>query len=118
GLSLQANAEYDRLAGAKAEDRFQSIELSAVTHNYYREQENSTFTLGPITLSIEAGEVVFLVGGNGSGKTTLAKLITGLYVPEGGGLFLNGDAITNQSREFYRQQFSVVFSDFFLFEDF
>jgi putative ATP-binding cassette transporter len=118
GLSLQSNAEDDSLPHSKVQDGLESVELSSITHNYYREQENSTFTLGPITLKLKAGEVVFLVGGNGSGKTTLAKLITGLYTPERGKILLNGKAVTDQNREFYRQHFSVVFSDFFLFENF
>ncbi|HEX8185576.1 MAG TPA: cyclic peptide export ABC transporter [Blastocatellia bacterium] len=118
GLSLQSHAEDDTLPGARVGHGLKSVELSNITHNYYREQENSTFTLGPITLRLDAGEVVFLVGGNGSGKTTLAKLITGLYTPEGGTILLNGDPVTDKTREFYRQHFSVVFSDFFLFENF
>jgi putative pyoverdin transport system ATP-binding/permease protein len=56
------------------------------------------------------------VGGNGSGKSTLAKLITGLYLPDSGKICLDGTPITNQNRETYRQLFSTVFSDFYLFE--
>lgn len=118
GLSLQSQAEDDRLAGEPTQGRLQAIELDGITHTYYREKENSTFTLGPISLRLEAGELIFLVGGNGSGKTTLAKLMTGLYAPEGGQLRLNGEPVTDQSREYYRQHFSVVFSDFFLFDSF
>src|SRR5207249_2754344 len=60
--------------------------------------------------------VVFLIGGNGSGKTTLAKLLMGLYPPESGAIYLDSQPITDSSREAYRQLFSVVFSDFYLFE--
>jgi putative ATP-binding cassette transporter len=95
---------------------WQRIELAGVTHAYYREREAETFTLGPIDLAFVPGELVFLVGGNGSGKTTLAKLITGLYTPETGEIRLNGKPIDDASREDYRQLFSVVFSDFYLFE--
>jgi putative ATP-binding cassette transporter len=60
--------------------------------------------------------MVFVVGGNGSGKTTLAKIIIGLYSPEQGEVRLNGELITENLSEYYRQHFSSVFSDFFLFE--
>jgi putative pyoverdin transport system ATP-binding/permease protein len=55
-------------------------------------------------------------GGNGSGKSTLAKLITGLYAPEAGELHLDGVPIDDANREWYRQHFSAVFSDFYLFD--
>jgi putative ATP-binding cassette transporter len=87
-----------------------------VTHSYRGEREESGFTLGPIDLTFSAGELVFLVGGNGSGKSTLAKLITGLYIPETGEISLDGQLINDENREWYRQHFSVVFSDFYLFE--
>ena len=63
-----------------------------------------------------AGELVFLIGGNGSGKTTLAKLLVGLYVPEAGEIRWHGQSITDDNRESYRQHFSAVFSDFYLFD--
>src|SRR6185369_14214430 len=44
-------------------------------------------------------------------------LITGLYTPEAGQVLLNDEAITDETREHYRQHFSVVFSDFYLFEN-
>ena len=56
------------------------------------------------------------MGGNGSGKTTLAKLLCGLYIPESGALWLDSKPITDVTRDQYRQLFSVVFSDFYLFE--
>jgi putative ATP-binding cassette transporter len=115
-LLLREKAEDDLMSVAAPAQRLENIEMTGIAHSYYREQENSTFTLGPIDLSLQAGELVFLVGGNGSGKTTLAKLITGLYVPESGEIRLNGKAITDANREFYRQHFSAVFSDFFMFE--
>jgi putative ATP-binding cassette transporter len=72
--------------------------------------------LGPINLSFQPGELVFLIGGNGSGKTTLVKLVMGLYEPESGEIHLDGKPVTNENRDDYRQRFSVVFYDFYLFE--
>lgn len=74
------------------------------------------FLLGPINLSIRAGEITYIVGGNGSGKSTLAKLITGLYIPQSGSIYLDGIQISDRNREWYRQHFSAIFTDFYLFD--
>lgn len=92
------------------------LELDQVTHDYRGEAEDSRFTLGPLSLTLDAGEVVFIVGGNGSGKSTLIKLLTGLYIPKSGEVRVDGLPITHENRDWYRQQFSAVFSDFYLFE--
>jgi putative pyoverdin transport system ATP-binding/permease protein len=115
GLSLASCSE----AVAQLPDQptsFQQIKLNQATHSYRREGEEDAFTLGPIDLEFSPGELVFIVGGNGSGKSTLAKLITGLYLPDSGQICLDGTLITAQNRERYRQLFSTVFSDFYLFE--
>jgi putative pyoverdin transport system ATP-binding/permease protein len=91
-----------------------TLELRSVAHSYQREGETGAFVLGPINLSFRPGELVFIIGGNGSGKTTFVKLLTGLYAPEEGQIFLDGKAV--EARETYRQQFSTVFADFYLFE--
>ena len=80
--------------------------------------EGSGFALGPIDLTLDPGQVTFIVGGNGSGKSTLAKLITGLYAPHRGQLVLNGEPIGHGNVEWYRQNTSAVFADFHLFEDY
>ncbi|MDB9423787.1 ATP-binding cassette domain-containing protein [Microcystis aeruginosa CS-564/01] len=76
------------------------------------------FLLGPISFSWQPGELIFIIGGNGSGKSTLAKLITGLYPPLSGAIYLNGKRITQDNVEWYRQHFSAIFSDFYLFDSF
>ncbi|WP_322053069.1 cyclic peptide export ABC transporter [Paraburkholderia bannensis] len=95
---------------------FDSIVLDGVTHQYFREKENEVFTLGPVDLTFKPGELVYLIGGNGSGKTTLAKMIVGLYPPEQGRVLVNDEPVGEAQRDDYRQLFSVVFSDFFLFD--
>ncbi|WP_447980426.1 cyclic peptide export ABC transporter [Candidatus Nitrospira bockiana] len=92
------------------------LELVELSHRYHRESEDHAFRLGPISLTFHPGELTFLIGGNGSGKTTLALLLIGLYRPEGGEIRLDGQVITDANRDQYRQLFSVVFSDFYLFE--
>ena len=94
-----------------------SLELSGVTHEYKREGEERSFMIGPIDLAFHPGELVFLVGGNGSGKTTFMKCLSGLYRPEAGEIKLDGKLVSDEDRDDYRQLFSVVFSDFFLFQN-
>jgi putative ATP-binding cassette transporter len=73
------------------------------------------FSLGPISLDLHPGELVFVIGGNGSGKTTFVKVLSGLYRPSHGHVTLAGTMIADANREWYREHFSVVFSDFHLF---
>jgi putative ATP-binding cassette transporter len=117
GFSLQAEIkEREGTSELPAETQWGRLELDHVTHRYRRENEEESFLLGPIDLTFEPGELVFLVGGNGSGKTTLAKLLLGLYAPEAGEVRLGGRTIDDSNREEYREHFSAVFSDFFVFE--
>jgi len=117
GLSLRdKSAESTELVPVVQPKSYESVEMDGVIHAYYREDKEQNFILGPVNSSFRPGELVFLIGGNGSGKTTFAKLLTALYIPEGGELRLNGQAVTDENRESYRQLFSVVFSDFYLFD--
>jgi putative ATP-binding cassette transporter len=117
GLSLVAHStELEQVAQITEQSSWQSLQLSGISHAYRGEREDSHFNLGPVDLTLSPGEVVFIVGGNGSGKSTLVKLLTGLYVPEAGTIKFNGQQLTDDNRDWYRQQFSVVFSDFYLFD--
>jgi putative ATP-binding cassette transporter len=118
GFSLESEIkEQPAAAGALAATAGHGrLEVAGVTHSYRRENEEESFLLGPIDLTVEPGELVFIVGGNGSGKTTLAKLLLGLYAPEDGEIRLGGRRIDDSNREEYREHFSAVFSDFFVFE--
>lgn len=113
GLTLTQRAEVTT-ATIDMPATWQRLEFQGVTHTYHT--EDSQFTLGPIDLSLQPGELVFIVGGNGSGKSTLAKLITGLYIPETGKILWDGQPIEDQNRVWYRQRFSAIFADFYLFE--
>lgn len=114
-LSLTPQTEYLDIA-ITSQTQFRTLTLKGVMHNYFHDLEATHFTLGPIDLSIHSGELLFIVGGNGSGKSTLAKIITGLYCPEQGELLLNGKQINQNNLEHYRQFFSAIFFDFYLFD--
>ncbi|WP_051321338.1 cyclic peptide export ABC transporter [Chrysiogenes arsenatis] len=92
----------------------------SLQHMYFTyngsEPSDHTFRLGPVNLDVRAGEILFIVGGNGSGKTTLLKLLTGLYTPQAGVLQIDGRPIAAGEYEQFRQLFSVIFTDFHLFD--
>ncbi len=92
------------------------IRLSGVQHRYRTEQDESSFMLGPLDVAIPPGELVFITGGNGSGKTTFAMLLLGLYSAESGSIELGQRRLDDSWRDEYRQQFSAVFAEPFVFE--
>ena len=93
-----------------------TLKLTGIRHHYPSSSDDSQFVLGPLDLSLQQGEILYIVGGNGSGKTTLAMLILGLYRPDEGRITLNGHLVTEENIDSYRQNFSAVFADFHLFE--
>ncbi|MFT4065556.1 cyclic peptide export ABC transporter [Paraburkholderia sp.] len=94
-----------------------SIELAGATWAFTQSEGQAPFRMGPLDLKIEGGETLFVIGENGSGKTTLIKLLLGLYVPDRGEILLNGEPVGADARDDYRQLFSAVFSDYYLFDD-
>jgi putative ATP-binding cassette transporter len=94
-----------------------SLELEGVAFSYADDGPgDNSFMLGPVDFRLNPGDLVFIVGGNGSGKSTFVKLLVGLYRQRFGEIRLGGRQITDWNRDWYRQHFSVVFSDFYLFE--
>ena len=71
--------------------------------------------LDGVSLSIEDGEFVFLVGPSGSGKSTIIKLITGELKPTSGAVHVNGyslERIRKREIPYLRRTVGVVFQDF------
>ncbi|HWD31306.1 MAG TPA: cyclic peptide export ABC transporter [Pseudomonas sp.] len=93
------------------------LELRNVQYSFPAIPGSDPFTLGPVNLSIAPGEILFIVGENGCGKTTLIKLLLGLYTPHQGQVLVNGKAVDAQGLDDYRQHFTTIFADYFLFED-
>lgn len=94
-------------------NQVESITTEGLKFQYKGGEGDEHFSVGPIDLGAKKGEIVFIIGGNGSGKTTLAHLLTGLYVPDGGSIKINGKEIPHDRLGEY---FSTVFSNYHLFE--
>jgi ATP-binding cassette subfamily B protein len=65
-----------------------------------------------VSLTIEPGETVALVGENGSGKTTLIKLLCRLYDPTAGNIAVDGIDLRNYSAAALRREIGVIFQDY------
>lgn len=96
--------------------QFNEIRLDSVSFSYHDARATSLFAVGPLSLTVRRGETLFITGGNGSGKSTLLKLLVGLYYPESGMIRVDGQAVTPETYDAYRNQFSVIFSDYHLFK--
>jgi len=94
-----------------------SLELREVRYSPPPVEGSEPFHLGPINLNIKRATSSSSVGENGCGKTTLIKLLLGLYQPQSGEIRLNGEAVTDRARDDYRQLFTTVFADYYLFDD-
>ena len=80
---------------------------------------NGAKAINGISLEIEDGEFVFLVGPSGSGKSTIIKMLTGELGPTAGRIMINGYNMTNiSSRQvpYMRRTIGVIFQDFRLLE--
>ena len=87
------------------------IEFTDVVKNY----PEGTHALRGVSMQIEDGEFVFLVGPSGSGKSTILKLITGELKPTSGKVHVNGysmERIRKREVPYLRRTIGVVFQDF------
>lgn len=69
--------------------------------------------LDKVSLSVQAGEIVAILGPSGSGKSTLLKMVAGLESLDGGSVFFGGQDITAMAPE--QRGFALMFQDFALF---
>ena len=87
------------------------IQFTDVVKSY---TEGNT-ALNGVSLQIEDGEFVFLVGPSGSGKSTIMKIITGELRPTSGQVHVNGynlESIRKRDIPYMRRTLGVVFQDF------
>ncbi len=132
-ILLNANAAADRIeqldellseaASTPAEERdeaephrFTSIEMHNIVFRYVDKFSDTTFQIGPLNFTLNAGELVFITGGNGSGKSTFLRVFAGLYPPMSGEIVFDGRRVNDFTRDAYRSLMSGIFFDYHLFQ--
>lgn len=93
------------------------IHLKNVTKIY---EKNGVTALDKVTIDIERGEFVFIVGTSGSGKSTLMKLLMHEEIPTAGEVFVDGRDVVRLTRKevpYLRRGLGVIFQDYRLLED-
>ena len=89
------------------------IRFENVSFSYPGSQQSA---LLDINLHLKPGQSLALVGENGSGKTTLIKLMTRLYQPSAGRIYLDGSDLQDWSVPALRERVGVIFQDFVRFQ--
>ena len=95
---------------------FEELSLHNVQFEYRDVSGAPLFSITIPQFELRRGEIVFLCGGNGAGKTTFMRVLCGLYSPQTGEFSVNGKQMSDWGVETYRNMFSIVPSDFHLFQ--
>ena len=88
-----------------------TLEARNITKIFHRGTVNEKIALDDISLTLNEGDFVTIIGGNGAGKSTLLNIIAGVFDTDGGSIIIDGQDVTKMS-EYKRAAFvSRVFQD-------
>lgn len=94
---------------------FNELEFKNIHFSYQKNTLENSFSLGPVNLSIQKGETIFVIGGNGSGKSTFINILTGLYKPSVGSLTLDNQIVDKENP--IQNLISAVFTDNYIYSN-
>lgn len=103
---IENHPDAINVSSLKGDIRFQNVSFG---------YESNRNILNDLTVSIEAGKTVALVGPSGAGKTTICSLIPRFYDVEDGAITIDGIDIRNMTKESLRSHIGIVQQDVFLF---
>ena len=88
------------------------IKTESLTYSYVTEEGVAPIVLDNVTLSVDAGSFVAVLGHNGSGKSTLAKHFNAILLPSGGKVYVGGMDTANEDKLFdIRETAGMVFQN-------
>jgi putative ATP-binding cassette transporter len=108
-INIKNNSVNDQFS------KINKIELNNIQYQYNYSENGHPFLLGPLTVTFEKNKIYFIRGNNGSGKSTFIKILLGLIKPQSGEIMFDNTTVNDSNIEGYRNLFTVIFSDFHLF---
>lgn len=119
GKVLQDYLKFERLPnrqwnGTKAVEAVDSVKIE-FKNVWFRYPNAEDYTLKNVSLTIDHGEKISVVGRNGAGKTTFIKLLCRLYQPDKGCILFNGVNINEFEEGEFKRLLSVIFQDYKIF---
>ena len=91
-----------------------AIELKNITKRFGKVVANNN-----VSLSVQKGEILSLLGENGSGKTTLMNMISGIYFPDEGSIFIDGKEVVIRSpKDAFKYKIGMIHQHFKLVDVF
>lgn len=91
-----------------------AIELRGITKRFGKITANKN-----VNLSVYGGEILSLLGENGSGKTTLMNMLSGIYYPDEGEIFINGEeAVIRSPKDAFNYKIGMIHQHFKLIDVF
>ncbi|MDI6744654.1 MAG: ABC transporter ATP-binding protein [Thermodesulfovibrionales bacterium] len=121
----QAKAPLERIDSVLAESKEKSgeKELKGINREIvfsnvsFRYENTKDDALDDISMKVEKGEIIALVGRSGAGKTTFADLLSRFYTPVQGAIYIDGVNISEVTLKSLRQLIGIVSQDIILFND-
>lgn len=112
-LAMKPATQAQETTGVPAPRGFTRLEADGLTFSYPGVERPA---LSSASITVNAGEIVALVGENGSGKTTLAKLLAALYEPASGTIRWDGVDVAEYQRASIRESIALIFQDFIRYQ--
>ena len=111
---LDQNEKINVIHDSKKISQIHSISFENVSFTY---EQTNIEALKNVTFKLSTGQTLGIIGKTGSGKSTVASLLTRLYDPNNGNLYINGINLSKLNLENIRSKIGYVPQDVFLFSD-
>ncbi|MCI9079512.1 MAG: ABC transporter ATP-binding protein [Lachnospiraceae bacterium] len=111
-LQPEIQSEYSSLYKENFDKAIKKPLTLSMSHVNFKYKDMDKLAIEDFSYTFEQGKVYVIVGGNGAGKSTLVHLLSNLYKPCSGGIYLNGMPVSSFNDKDYKSLFSIVFQDF------